>query len=128
MNSPKKPGEAIDLNAQVNPAFVGSPIRVLDVQPQAVRDHAPRLVLIDVRQPEEFSGELGHIPGAQLIVLDDLPERIQELPKDRQIVFICRSGGRSARACALALQNDFTEVYNMQGGMLAWNQLGFEVE
>ncbi|MEI7972949.1 MAG: rhodanese-like domain-containing protein [Bdellovibrio sp.] len=128
MHSPKMPGEAIDLKAQANPAFAGSPLRVLDVQPQAVKDHAPQLLLIDVRQPDEFTGELGHVPGAQLIVLDELPERIQELPRDRRIVFICRSGGRSARACALAMENNFREVYNMQGGMLAWNQLGFEVE
>lgn len=87
-----------------------------------------QVALIDVRGMDEYKGDLGHIPGAKLIVLDTLPARLFELPKDRPIVFVCRSGGRSARASALAKQNGFDQVFNLQGGMLLWNELKFRTE
>lgn len=61
-------------------------------------------------------------------MLDTLPGRMGELSSDDTLVFVCRSGGRSARAAAFALENGFTHVYNMKGGMLAWNQQGLAVE
>jgi rhodanese-related sulfurtransferase len=79
--------------------------------------------LIDVRQPEEFTGELGHIPGATLIPLATLPENLNQLSKDETVVFICRSGGRSARAAAFAQANGYDHVYNLKGGMIRWNEL-----
>ena len=84
--------------------------------------------MFDVRQPDEYVGELGHIAGAELLVLDTLPDQLAKLPKDRTIVFVCRSGGRSGKATAYALMNGFTQVFNMQGGMLRWNQLQLPVE
>ncbi len=116
------------LSSNPNPAFLGSPFAVQDVSPEVVREHQKELHLIDVREPDEFEGELGHIPGAHLLVLGDLPERIQEIPKDRMVIFVCRSGGRSARACAFALEKGYTQVFNMKGGMLLWNELGFATE
>lgn len=101
---------------------------VFDVMPDEVSKLAAQVPLqihlVDVRQPEEYIGELGHAPGSQLMVLDTVPERIETLPKDEPIVFICKSGGRSARATAYAQQLGFSQVYNMRGGMLLWNQLG----
>lgn len=84
--------------------------------------------LIDVRRSDEYSGELGHIKGTKLLTLDTLPEHLDTLPKDEPIVFVCRSGGRSAQATAFALQNGFKHVFNMQGGMLKWNELGLPIE
>lgn len=101
---------------------------VLDVSPEEVLEKKDQLVLIDVRRPDEYVGELGHIPGAKLLTLDHLPQKINSLPKNETIVFVCRSGGRSGRATAFAKENGFSNVYNMKGGMILWNQLGFEVE
>lgn len=84
--------------------------------------------MIDVRQPDEYVGELGHIPEADLVVLDTLPEHIADFPRDATVVFVCRSGARSARATAFALAQGFEHVYNLQGGMLRWNSLNFETE
>lgn len=101
---------------------------VIDIDPKELARKKDQVCLIDVRQPEEFTGELGHIPGARLMVLDTLGERIQELPKDQTIVFVCRSGGRSARAASMALAAGLTNVYNLKGGMLLWNELHLPTE
>ena len=114
------------LKAHDNPFLPG----VFDVEPEAVQENmrSPEVVIVDVRSPAEYKGELGHVPGSQLMVLDTLDQRIQELPKDKAIIFVCRSGGRSARASAFAMSLGFTEVYNMQGGMIRWNERGFKTE
>lgn len=101
---------------------------VEDIDPQELAEKLGKVALIDVRQPNEFTGELGHIPGAQLVVLDTLPERLAEIPTDKTVVFICRSGGRSARATAFARENGLDNTYNLKGGMLMWNQLTLDVE
>ena len=101
---------------------------VMDIEPMELVDKKDDVVLIDVRQPDEFNSDLGHIPAAKLIVLDTLPEHLSEIPKDKTVVFVCRSGGRSARATALAKENGFEHVYNLKGGMILWNELHFETE
>jgi len=102
--------------------------QVLDVSAQEVFDNAQNLNLIDVRQPEEFTGELGHVAHSKLVVLNTIPENLDAISKDKPTVFICRSGGRSAQACAYALSQGHTHVYNMMGGMLMWNQLMLPTE
>jgi hydroxyacylglutathione hydrolase len=101
---------------------------VWDLPPPTVLAAKDSLRIVDVRQPEEFTGDLGHIPGAQLIVLDTLASEIGQLSKDDSIVFVCRSGGRSGRATQYALSQGFKKVFNMAGGMLLWNELHLPVE
>jgi hydroxyacylglutathione hydrolase len=101
---------------------------VRDVDPQEVNLKRDQVVLIDVRRPDEYTGELGHVAGSSLIVLDNLPQQLEEIPRDKTVVFICRSGGRSARAASFAMSEGFTSVFNMKGGMLAWKALNQEVE
>lgn len=101
---------------------------VSDIDPKELETKLDQVTLIDVRQPEEFTGELGHIPGSKLIVLDTLPDHLEEIPTDKPIVFVCRSGGRSARAAAFALEAGVKNVYNLKGGMILWNELHFETE
>lgn len=101
---------------------------VTDISAAELSEKKTSVHLIDVRRPDEYTGELGHIEGTQLIVLDTLPEHLESLPKDEPIVFVCRSGARSAQATAFALQNGFDQVFNMQGGMLKWNELGLPIE
>jgi rhodanese-related sulfurtransferase len=77
--------------------------------------------LIDVRQPNEF--RQSHIKGAKLIPLQDLRHRMEELPQDREIVCICRSGARS-RSAVRHLNNSGYTSFNVQGGMIAWQRAG----
>lgn len=107
-----------------NPSFEG----VSDLHPQEVHRIGKRVRLVDVRQLEEYHGELGHISTAELIPLDTLPEHLPGMEKKDTIIFICRSGGRSARATAFAQSLGFEAVYNMKGGMLLWNELLLPVE
>lgn len=87
-----------------------------------------KFVLIDVRRPDEYNGELGHIEGATLVTLGpELENKLNEWDKDKTYVFICRSGGRSGQATAYAQSIGYKKVYNMMGGMLEWNRLGLPV-
>jgi rhodanese-related sulfurtransferase len=86
-----------------------------------LRGASPPLV-VDVREPEEFTGELGHIEGALLVPLDALERRLPKLAGyvDREIVVVCRAGARSATAAAILKRAGFSRVANLDGGMLAW--------
>ncbi len=119
MASQTLPFQTID-----NPQMPG----VKDVEPQVLWDNRQTVAIIDVRRPDEFTAELGHIPGAELIVLDTLPQRLVDISKDKPVVFICRSGGRSARAVEFAMSEGWTNVFNLRGGMMLWNELGLQVE
>jgi glyoxylase-like metal-dependent hydrolase (beta-lactamase superfamily II)/rhodanese-related sulfurtransferase len=87
--------------------------------------------LLDVREPFEFSGPMGrHAPGAKLIPLATLPQRTGELPKDpdAEVLVICKSGGRSARACAFLISQGRRRVFNVAGGTDGWVRAGLPVE
>lgn len=75
-------------------------------------------VVVDVRESSEF--RTGHIPRAKHISLGQLVHRLKEVPKDKTVVVVCRSGSRSARAAELLLEAGFRNVYNMSGGMQKW--------
>jgi rhodanese-related sulfurtransferase/rubrerythrin len=97
-----------------------------EMTPQQLRDFVQRtdesaFVLIDVRQPGEY--EQVHIPGARLLPLPELIQAIDTLPHDRAMVFYCRSGGRSMAAATMAEEafEDRSRIYNLTGGMLAWD-------
>ncbi len=92
-----------------------------DLRAYMAKRQEKNYVLIDVRQPMEY--ELEHIPGALLLPLGDLERRLFELPADRDLVFYCRSGGRSAAAATLAVDAEVTEksVAHLEGGMLGWD-------
>ena len=84
------------------------------------------MVLVDVRQPEEFAYD-GHVAGARLLPLPVLATRLNELPKDQPIVCICRSGNRSQVACEMLQRYGFTNVTNVVGGMIAWQRAGYPI-
>jgi rhodanese-related sulfurtransferase len=77
--------------------------------------------LIDVRRPDEY--EEFHVPGAVLIPLDELVERVDEVPPVDRVYVICRTGARSAKAVELLNRNGYDTV-NVAGGSLAWVEAG----
>lgn len=98
-----------------------------EVTPEWVAAHGAGIRLVDVREPDEITGELGHIAGSELSPLDQLAGALQATARDRPIVFVCRSGGRSGKAALLAVSLGFEQVASMRGGMLAWNQRRYPV-
>ncbi|MFH2123006.1 MAG: rhodanese-like domain-containing protein [Pseudomonadota bacterium] len=74
--------------------------------------------IIDVRQPKEY--EQGHLAGALLMPVKELQARLAELDRDETLLVYCHSGVRSKAACQLLLAEGFSEVYNMSGGIVAW--------
>lgn len=92
-----------------------------DITPQEVESilaNNKGFQLIDVRNPDEYAA--GRIKGSKLIPLNELAERVNEIDKDKEVIFICRSGNRSGRACEFVSSLGFKNVHNMAGGMLQW--------
>ncbi|QDK39350.1 rhodanese-like domain-containing protein [Bdellovibrio sp. NC01] len=100
-----------------------------EIAPQELAAIMDKVTLIDVRQPEEFVGELSHIPKAQLVPLGQALDTYltNHKNKDEQIVFVCRSGARSGRATTQSMELGFTNTINLQGGMILWNNLNLPV-
>ncbi|MFP5218570.1 MAG: rhodanese-like domain-containing protein [Actinomycetes bacterium] len=82
-------------------------------------------LLLDVRSPAEFQS--AHAPHARNVPLDQLASRLRDVPTGRQIITICQSGGRSARAAAL-LRGENRDVVDVRGGMSAWQRAGLPVQ
>lgn len=83
--------------------------------------------LIDVRTPQEIVA--GIIPGTTLAMpLSVLPLRINDISRDKQVIFYCRSGARSAQACMfLSQQHGFRNLYNLRGGIITWAHHGLPI-
>jgi rhodanese-related sulfurtransferase len=84
-----------------------------------------KALIIDVRTPAEFKQE--RIEQAVNKPLDSIEKWVNELPKDKTIYFVCRSGSRSGIAQRIAAQRGYTDAYNMAGGMIAWRREGLPV-
>ncbi|MFO7683608.1 MAG: rhodanese-like domain-containing protein [Chloroflexota bacterium] len=84
-------------------------------------------VLVDVRSPMEYQYE-GHVRGARLLPLQALSGRTNELPKDKTIICICRSGNRSYFACEELTAAGFEDVVNVSDGMIGWKRAGYPVQ
>jgi rhodanese-related sulfurtransferase len=83
--------------------------------------------LVDVREPSEFGAELGHVADARLVPLATVGAAMQGWDRSKPILLICRSGGRSGRAAGALVAAGFAHVYNLTGGMMAWNARGLPV-
>ena len=103
--------------------------RALQPTPQLSADalaRRPDALVIDVRRRSEW--EAGHLPGVRHVSLAELPERLDELPRDVPLVMHCQGGGRSAIAAALLQAHGFRDVTNLAGGFSAWERAGHPVE
>ncbi|MFN2461830.1 MAG: rhodanese-like domain-containing protein [Candidatus Velthaea sp.] len=83
------------------------------------RDSAGDFVLLDVREPDEIA--TAAIPGATLIPMMDIPQRIAELPKDKEIVVMCHHGARSAQVTEFLNSSGYPGAVNLAGGINAWS-------
>lgn len=99
--------------------FAGVP----EVPPDWVARHMNELFVLDVRSPGEFEGDLGHLQGAHLLPLDQLQERLDEVPRDTPVVAVCQSGKRSARAVEILMKAGYPQVANVAGGLIQWSRL-----
>jgi len=99
----------------------------LEVSPvEGARLQAEGALVLDVREPDEWA--TGHVPGATLIPLGTLSGRFGELPRERELVVICRTGNRSAQARDLLLAAGFPAVTSVAGGIGAWAAAGLAIE
>ncbi len=138
--NPKKIHEAVPANLacgkpkdarSIHPQVVdGIPeVTCEDVLAHAEQVEAKKVRLIDVRRPDEFNGEYGHIKGAQLITLGpDLTNFLENGNRSEEIVFVCRSGGRSGTATAESIRLGYKFTINMAGGMIRWTERKQPVE
>ncbi len=86
----------------------------------------PKPYLLDVREPWEYLA--GHEPGAQLIPLGELEQRVLEVPRNRDVLAICHSGQRSLAAAGYLRQLGYAAVSNVDGGTAAWIERGYPIE
>ncbi|MGH6888184.1 MAG: MBL fold metallo-hydrolase [Rhizomicrobium sp.] len=101
---------------------------IWEIAPHVLDEHASVVQIVDVREPHEFTGPLGHIRGARLIPLSVLATRIPDIEKNLPVVTVCRAGSRSAQAYHILRQAGFSRVANLSGGMLRWRAENLDVE
>ena len=85
-----------------------------------VKDHLSAYRLIDVREDYEWNGDLGHIKGAQLIPMGNIPAHLEQFSKTEEILLICRSGNRSGMIGQFMASKGY-QVTNLLGGMMSWH-------
>ena len=109
----------------IAPAYADG-VRSIDVA-QAQTMKSQGALLLDVREANEYAS--GHAPGSVLIPVGQLEKRLQEIRQfqDKPVAVICRSGRRSAAAAEILQKAGFTDVKNVEGGMLAWEKTGLPV-
>lgn len=86
----------------------------------------PGVFWLDVREQSEYNA--GHIPDVTLIPTGEVAQRLSEIPKDKPVIVTCRSGNRSAQVTRFLQEQGYTNVHNMEGGILAWQGAGLPVE
>jgi sulfur dioxygenase len=89
------------------------------VRPKDLASLPAQVRYIDVRGADEFSGDLGHLAQAELVPLPQLANVAATWKTDEPLLMICRSGNRSSQAAAALIRGGFTQVANLDGGMLA---------
>jgi glyoxylase-like metal-dependent hydrolase (beta-lactamase superfamily II)/rhodanese-related sulfurtransferase len=120
-------GEPEDGKAPATPGWgpvVVTYAGVAEIAPEWVATHRAEVSVLDVRSPQECSGELGYLEGARIIPLDELRARVAEVPSDRPVVVVCQTGKRSALGAAILRRASFGRVANVAGGMVRWRELG----
>jgi len=118
---------AVADEAKAEPAATWAPVEtspggIPEVTVEWVAANPGAARLVDVREPHELSSELGHVEGVKLVPLAAVEAVMKEWPRDRPVITICRSGGRSGKAALQLRALGFSQVASMRGGMIAWNE------
>jgi glyoxylase-like metal-dependent hydrolase (beta-lactamase superfamily II)/rhodanese-related sulfurtransferase len=100
---------------------------LLEIDPEWVAEHLAEVHVLDVRQREELEDRLGHIATAQCVPLNELKDRLAEIPQHKPVIPVCHAGMRSGQATVILREAGFTRVANLHGGMLLWQQMGLPV-
>jgi rhodanese-related sulfurtransferase len=87
-----------------------------------VDDVSEETFILDVREEDEWAA--GHVPAARHVPMMTIPQRLAELPQDRDVVVVCRVGSRSAQVVAFLQAQGRDRVWNLDGGMYAWQAAG----
>ena len=85
------------------------------------RDRGESFTLVDVREPHEWA--ISELPGSLKIPLGTLPQRVEEIPRDQEVVVYCRTGGRSANAVQFLQQKGYEKAFNLTGGINHWAEV-----
>lgn len=85
-------------------------------------------LLVDVREKDEVEALAYDVPNIINIPLSEFGERFNEIPRDKDVVMVCKGGGRSLRATGFLVNHGYTNVVNMQGGIARWVQKGFPTQ
>ncbi len=109
--------------ADIDVASLPATIDVQTVDSVKERDD---VVLIDVREQWEY--DEGHIPGITLIPMNEVADRLSEIPTDKTVILTCRSGNRSGQVAEFLRGEGYDNVHNMEGGILAWEAAGLPVD
>lgn len=98
----------------------------VDVHTVAAIKDSEDVYLLDVREPWEY--DEAHIPGVTLLPMGEVANRLDEIPRDKEVIVTCRSGNRSGQVTDFLRQNGFDNVHNMTGGILDWQAAGYPVD
>jgi SulP family sulfate permease len=122
------PKYSYDLRLPTSTGRLRYPLKHLSVVEfeDGVAEAGERALLIDVREPEEYAR--GHLPNSRLLPLRNLVGKIEDLPRNRPVFLVSRSGRRSTRAMRLLIDKGFEEVFNLKGGVLSWMARGRPLE
>ncbi len=105
--------------ADLRITFAGVP----EVEPEWVMQNQPSVTILDVREPDEITESVAGLNNAMLIPLNELRDRLEEVPRDKPVVTLCRSGKRSAMAITILKNGGHEKVANIHGGVLHWQGL-----
>lgn len=119
-----EPAEATEAAAPTWGPVVTTYAGLPEIDPEWVARHRRDVNVLDVRSPQEFDGELGHIDGAQLIPLDELRSRVGEVASDKPVVVVCQTGRRSGMGAVILRKAGIAKTANLAGGMVRWRDLG----
>ncbi len=123
MKLPKRCSEHAPITELIDYEGFCNPMKSTDITAKELAGKIARgeeVVLVDVREPYEWS--TGHLESARHIPMQQIPRHLGELPRDRELVMICRSGSRSANVQQFLISQGFTNVKNLAGGMKAWSR------
>jgi sulfur dioxygenase len=95
-----------------------------EVSPEWVAAHRGEIELLDVRSPDELTGDLGRLSGARSIPLGELRARAAEVKDDKPVIVVCQTGKRSGMATVILRKAGLSRVANLAGGMVRWRELG----